>query len=45
MIWKVYGIDPMICPKCDGQRMAMAFITDYLAVIRIIGHLKLRLIA
>jgi hypothetical protein len=45
MIRKVYELDPMVCPKCGGQMKVVAFITDYVAVDRIIDHLKLRFIA
>jgi tRNA(Ile2) C34 agmatinyltransferase TiaS len=29
MIRKVYEVDPMVCPKCDGRMKVSAFITDY----------------
>jgi len=35
----------MVCPKCGGQMKVIAFITDYLAVDRIIDHLKLVFVA
>jgi len=41
MIRKVYEVDPMLCPKCGGPMKVVAFITDYVAVDRIIDHLKL----
>jgi len=45
MIRKFYEVDPMVCPKCGGQMKVIAFITDYLAVDRIIDHLKLVFVA
>jgi len=41
MIRKVYEVDPLICPNCQGQMKVIAFITDYPVVDRIIRHLKL----
>jgi hypothetical protein len=41
MIRKVYKIDPLNCPNCQGQRKVIAFITDYPAVDRIIRYLQL----
>ena len=45
MIRKVYEVDPMTCPKCGGAMKAVAFITEYAVVDRIIGHLKLTFVA
>jgi len=45
MIRKVYEVDPMVCPKCQGTMKVVAFITEYVVVDRIIDHLKLRFIA
>jgi len=45
MIRKVYEVDPMVCPQCGDTMKVVAFITDYIAVDRIIRHLKLRFIA
>jgi hypothetical protein len=41
MIRKVYEVDPMLCPKCGGAMKAVAFLTEYAVVDRIIDHLKL----
>jgi len=41
MIKKVYGIDPLICPKCGGQMRIVSFIKDYKVIDKIIDHLKL----
>jgi len=45
MIRKVYEVDPLVCPQCGGQMKAIAFITDYSVVDRIINHLKLTFVA
>jgi hypothetical protein len=36
---KVYEVDPTVCPKCGGPMKAIAFITDYRAIDRIIAYL------
>jgi len=46
MIRRVYEVDPMVCPKCGGTMKIIAFITDDIAVDRIIiDHLKLVFVA
>jgi hypothetical protein len=45
MIWKVYEVSPLVCPKCLGQMRIIAFLTDYSVVDRIINHLKLVFVA
>jgi len=45
MIKKVYELDPLICPKCQGKMRTIAFLTDYAVVDRIIAHLKLSFVA
>jgi len=45
MIHKVYEVDPLICPKCQGRMRVIAFITDYPVVDRIINYLKLTFVA
>jgi hypothetical protein len=45
MIWKVYEVDPMFCPRCGGTMKVIAFITDFQVVDRIIDHLKLTFVA
>ena len=42
---KVYEVDPLVCPKCQGQMHIIAFLTDYSVVDRIINHLKLTFVA
>ena len=41
MIRKVYEVDPLVCPQCGGRMKAIAYLTDYAVVDRIINHLKL----
>jgi hypothetical protein len=45
MIRKVYEVDPMVCPKCQGRMKVIAFLTDFSEVDRIINHLKLTFVA
>jgi hypothetical protein len=45
MIRKVFETDPLLCPQCGGQIRAIAFITDFSVVDRIINHLKLTFVA
>jgi len=45
MIQKVYEVDPLICPRCQGQMKIIAFVTDYTVVDRIIHHLALHFMA
>jgi len=42
---KVYEVDPLVCPKWDGQMRIIAFFTDFSVVDRIINHLKLSFVA
>ena len=45
MIKKVYEVDQLLCPKCQGQMKIVAFVTDYTVVDRIINHLALHFMA
>ncbi|MGB8953404.1 MAG: hypothetical protein WCC06_12155 [Candidatus Aminicenantales bacterium] len=45
MIRKVYEVDPLISPQCQGKMRIIAFLTDYAVVDRIINHLKLTFVA
>ena len=45
MIQKVYEVDPLICPRCQGQMKIIAFVRDYTVVDRIIHHLDLHFMA
>jgi len=41
MIRKVYEIDPLICPQCEGRMRIISFIEDHKVIDKIIAHLKL----
>jgi len=41
MIRKVYELNPLSCPKCQGEMRVIAFLTDYAVIDRIIKHFKL----
>ncbi|MEW6455113.1 MAG: hypothetical protein AB1410_00160 [Acidobacteriota bacterium] len=45
MIKKVYEVDPLVCPKYQGEMKIISFIADYSVVDKIINHLKLSFIA
>lgn len=41
LIAKVYEVDPLTCVRCGKQMTLVAFVTDQLAVKRILDHLGL----
>jgi hypothetical protein len=45
MIRKVYEVNPLRCPQCQGKMRIIAFLSDYAVVDRIITHLKLTFVA
>jgi len=45
MIRKVFEVNPLTCPKCQGKMRIIAFITDYAVVDRIINHLNVTFVA
>ena len=36
LIWKLYGVDPLVCKKCSGQRQILAVIFDRESINRIL---------
>jgi hypothetical protein len=38
---RVFEADPLVCRRCGGPLEVVAYITDSLAVRRILGHLDL----
>jgi hypothetical protein len=42
MIQKIYEVDPLICPKCQGRMKLIAFIGDQKVIEKILKHLELR---
>jgi hypothetical protein len=38
---RVFEIDVLVCPNCEGQREVIAFLTDGLVVRKILLHLGL----
>ena len=40
MIQKVYGVDPLVCPKCGEKMRILAVITDRQEIRRIMEHLR-----
>jgi len=45
MIRKVYEVNPLRCPKCQGEMRIIAFLSDCAVVDRIINYLKLTFVA
>jgi len=41
MIRRVYGVDPLLCPRCQGQMRIIAFILDPDEIAHILRHLRL----
>ncbi len=41
LIKKVFNIDPMICPSCNGNMKIISFIEDQRTVKKILMHLDL----
>jgi hypothetical protein len=41
LIAKVYQVDPLVCTRCGKRISIIAFVTDSLAVARILDHLGL----
>jgi len=39
LIKKIYEVDPLICPKCGGQMIFIAFIEDYKVIRKILDYL------
>jgi hypothetical protein len=34
-----YEVDPLVCPRCQGEMRIVAFIIDHLVIDRILRHL------
>ena len=41
LLQRVYGFDPLLCPKCGGQMRVLAFIRDRDAIDGVLDHLGL----
>ena len=41
LIQKIYEVDPLTCPKCQGDMTIISFITDEQVIRKILKHLKL----
>ena len=39
LIWKLYGVDPLVCGKCGGDRRILAIVFDRASIKRILTHL------
>ena len=41
LIQKVYEVDPLLCPKCQGQMKIISFIEEQAVIKQILQHLGL----
>lgn len=41
LMWKVYGVDPQICPKCGGEREIISVILRDDVIVKILDHVGL----
>ncbi len=41
LIQKVYEVDPLLCPKCQGTMKSISFIEDLDIIEKILRHLNL----
>jgi hypothetical protein len=41
LIQKIYEVDPLMCPICNGKMRAIAFIEDEVVIKKILEHLGL----
>ena len=44
LIRKIYEVDPLVCPKCNGQMRIVSFIEDQAVISKILRHLGLYLV-
>ncbi len=41
-IKRIYEVDPLVCPSCDGEMKVVAFISEHAVVDKILRHLRRR---
>jgi len=41
LIQKIYEIDPLICPKCEGEMRVISMIEDQAVIKKILQHLRI----
>jgi hypothetical protein len=41
LIHKIYEMDPLLCPKCQGAMKVISFIEDDALIKKILAHLRL----
>jgi hypothetical protein len=42
LIRRIYEVDPLVCPRCAGEMRVVGFITQPVAIKRILDHLRER---
>lgn len=38
LIWQVYGVNPLECPRCGGERRLIAVVMNDESLVRILNH-------
>ena len=41
LLHRVWGVDALLCPRCEGRMSFIATITDRAVIVRILAHLRL----
>jgi hypothetical protein len=41
LIWKIFGIDPLRCPRCGSERRIISIVLQDDVIVKILGHLGL----
>jgi len=41
LIYKVYEVDPLLCPNCGSQMKFIAFIQSHIEIKKILKHIEL----
>jgi len=39
LLWRVWGVDALKCPACDGRMKMIAAVTERVGIVRILEHL------
>ena len=39
LLWRVWGVDALRCPACDGRTKMIAAVTERVGIVRILEHL------
>ncbi len=39
LLWRVWAVDALLCPRCGGRLKMIAALTDRAAIVRVLEHL------